>query len=552
MPTAPLSRVESPHRQPAAVGEAVQKPCTHMSAPGTQSPQSALTAALTPVAAVSPIPSAARHQGAVKATSTVGAGEAATSVKHQGLAHAAKSAATSVGSSAATSSNASAHAPTHAPASGQVQAPLAPLNLPGVTVRTTKVVNTLGHEVAIQLLAPREGSHRQRREARAERGERVDRAAQALSEWVDSLCHVVLDIGLRSIAGSHPVLVEVSEDLLLSPLVEILDPRWAVIQLPEQLSATPIVRERLRELKGRGMVLSMSCNGATAARLQGITSHVQWVHLDIGQHDRSTLMAVWPDLSGQQVHLRGIDRLDDFREYRTLGVHAFSGPLLSAPVSWSADQLPACDASAVRHAWERLLLGADDAELAGLIECDPALTLRLLILACDGLQGAACRPESILDLVSRLRGPALPIWLELLHHDAKAHESSQRMNWSEAGAHLSLFMRLLIERLAPDRRDLQGQAALLGLVAHYRHTMPARMVGQLATPLMCPAIEDAWIHRQCLLGAVLDIGLRLMFNGQPMAPVNGIIELYEEAGRLVRERRAARAVDHDATTDLTG
>ena len=63
------------------------------------------------------------------------------------------------------------------------------------------------------------------------------------------------------------------------------------------------------------------------------------------------------------------------------------------------------------------------------------------------------------------------------------------------------------------------------------------MVGHPATPLMAPAIEDAWMQRQCLLGAVLDIGLRLMFNGQVMAPVNGIVELFDEAGRLVRERQ---------------
>ncbi len=511
MPTAPLSRVESPHRQLAATGETAYKSGTH--APSSSTPSSTTSPASFPVAAPagnSAIVPVVPKDSKAKPTASAGSTDAVA----------------------------------------QVPAALLALNLPCITVRTTKVVNMLGHEVAIQLLPPKDGPHRVRRDVRGERSERSDRSMPAIDEWVGGLCHVVLEIGLRSIAGTHPVLVEVSEELLMSPLVEIFDPRWAVIQLPEQLSATPVVRERLRELRGRGMMLSMSCNGATSARIQGISAHVQWVHLDVGRHDRSNLLGLWPELGGQQVHLRGIDRLDDFREYRTLGVHAFSGPLLSAPVTWTVDQLPACDADGLHHLWERLLRGADDAELAGLIECDPALTLRLLILVCDGLLGPVSRPESILDLVMRLRGPGLPIWLELLYVDARAHAPSLRLNWSEAAAHLSLFMRLLIERLAPDRRDLQGQAALLGLVAHYRHTMPARMVGQLATPLMCPAIEDAWIHRQCLLGAVLDIGLRLMFNGQPMAPANGIIELYDEAGRLVRERRTARSIGPDVTSGL--
>jgi hypothetical protein len=424
--------------------------------------------------------------------------------------------------------------------------PLQPLSLPVVTLRTTKVVNALGHEMAVQLQGARESSFRFRRDPRS------DRTTLTLGEWVDGLCRAVMEIGLRSIGPAHPVLVEVSEEVLMSPLVEVVDPRWAVIQLPENLAPTPVLRERLRDLRARGMLLSMSCNAANAARMQGITAHAQWVHLDIGQHDRAALAGMWPDLGGHQVHVRGVDRLDDFREYRALGVHAYSGPLLSAPVTWSVEQLPACNADGLHHLWGRLMLGADDVELAGLIECDPALTLRLMILACDGLLGPVCRPESILDLVSRLRGPCLPIWLELLHVDARAHASCLQLAWSDSAAHLSLFMRLLIERLSPERRDLQGQAALLGLIAHYRHTLPERMVGQSTAPLMCPAIEDAWSHRQCLLGAVLDIGLRLMCSGQPMAPANGIIELYDEAGRLVRERRSAMAGEPQAAAGTSG
>ncbi len=405
------------------------------------------------------------------------------------------------------------------------------LHLPRVSVRTTKVVNALGHEVGVQLLPSHPTSARH--------------GAGGLVDWVDDLCRVVLAIGLRSLGGAHPVFIEVSEPLLMTALVEVLDPRWAIVQLPPNLAPSPVVRERLKELRTRGLVLSLCCNGTSSARLQALGTHVDWAHLDLGAHDRTALLTLWPDLVDQQVHLRGIDRLDDFREYRTLGVHAYSGPLLSAAATWTVDSLPACDAEALHELRECLTRGADDAELAACVERDPALVLRLLILACDGLFGQACRPESTLELVSRLRGPGGRAWLEVLCFEARQHAEDRRPEWCEAASHLSLFMRLLVERLAPDRVELQHQATLLGLVAHFRHTLPGRMVGHLATPLMCPAIEDAWMHRQCLLGAVLDIGLRLMFNGQALVPANGIVELYDEAGRQVRERRSPEAGEPD-------
>lgn len=416
----------------------------------------------------------------------------------------------------------------------------APLRLPPVTVRATKIVDALGHELAVQLLPARDTLPRNGHDLR---GGRPTPRAIGRGEWVEGLCRMLMSIGLRSVAGGQPVFIEVPEEVLMSPLVELLDPRWAVVQLPFQLPATPLVHERLHDLRSRGLVLSMSLNASSATRLNALATHVQWLHLDMGHHERSALQSLWPDLIGRQVHVRGIDRLDDFREYRSVGVHAYSGPLLSAPVVWSVDQLPACDADLLQRLRERLAHDASDTELAELVESDPALVLRLLILDCDGVCGSVSRPESIMDLIARMRRPDLPIWLELLQVDACERQADRRPAWSETAGHLSLFLRMLIERLAPERRDLQGQAALLGLIAHFRHTLPSRMVGPMATPLMCPSIEDAWLHRQCLLGAVLDIGVRLMFNDQRAVPANGIVELFDEAGRMVRGRQQLHVGD---------
>ncbi len=508
MSTAPLSRAESSHRSSSVSGDPA-------------------LARVKPAAGVTPATAHAAH-GLKGPAGRAGHVESAVLASDKLIATGEPAAAPA---SSRTASSAAPASPL--PAS---PLPVAPsLDLPRVSVVTTKVVNMLGHDMAVQWLPLTERPPRSRPDVR---GAQPARAAVSLNGWIDGLCHMVFAIGLRSISGAHPVFIEIPEELLLTPLVEVLDPRWSIVQLPAQLTLTPMIRERLKELRARDMVLSVSCHASHAVRQQAIANQVQWAHVDMGGQERTELLGLWPELSAQQVHLRGVQRLDEFRECRALGAHAYSGPLLSAPVTWSVEKLPSCDVDVLQQLRERLLQGADDVELADLIQTDPALLLRLLILACDGICGPVCRPDSTLDLIAHLRGPAWPVWIELLLSEALESAGGLRPEWAEAAAHLSLFMRLLIERLAPDRRDLQGQAALLGLVAHFRHTLPARMVGHLATPLMAPVIEDAWMHRQCLLGAVLDIGLRLMFNGQPMAPANGIVELFGEAGCLVRERRS--------------
>ncbi len=504
MSTAPLSRAESSHRLSAVSGESAQARArpARLATPASAHPDHGLKgpggrAGHAGSAVLAPDPRLATDEPAV--------------------------------ATASNRTTASVSAPPASPL------PVAPsLDLPRVTVVTTKVVNTLGHDVAVQWLPLTERLSRTRPDAR---GTQPAKAAVSINAWIDGLCHMVFAIGLRSISGAHPVFIEIPEELLLTPLVEVLDPRWSIVQLPAQLTLTPLIRERLKELRARGMVLSVSSHASHAVRQLAFANQMQWAHVDMGGQERTELLGLWPELSALQVHLRGIQRLDEFRECRALGAQAYSGPLLSAPVTWSVEQLPACDVGVLQGLRERLMQGADDAELADLIQTDPALMLRMLILACDGISGPVCRPDSALDLIAHLRGQAWPVWIELLLSEALESATGLRPHWAEAAVHLSLFMRLLIERLAPDRRDLQGQAALLGLVAHFRHTLPARMVGHLATPLMAPVIEDAWMHRQCLLGAVLDIGLRLMFQGQPMAPANGIVELFGEAGRLARERR---------------
>ncbi|MGY0196167.1 hypothetical protein ACWA7J_13980 [Leptothrix sp. BB-4] len=404
------------------------------------------------------------------------------------------------------------------------------LDLPQVGVRTAKVVNALGQEVALQLMPLHDAFSRHGSVA----------SQTDLSGWIDGLCHLVLSVGLRVFGEDQPVFIGVREDVMTSSLVDVLSPRWAVIQLPTQVLGTPALLERLQGLRERGLSVSLSCNGATAARLQQLDGQVDSYHLDIGTHDRGNLAGLWPELRGRPLHLRGIDRLDVFREYRSQGVHAFSGPLLAAPVTWTADQLPACDPVAVERLHVRMVQGADDAELAILIERDPALALRVMLLACDGLCGAPTRPGSIEDMVARLRSPTGAAWLQVFEHEARQNQACRRPVWAAEARHLSTFLRLLIERLSPERHELQRQATLLGQLAYFRHTLPSRMVSHPAMPLAAPAIEDAWLHRQCLLGAVLDIGLRLMFDASASSSAaGGMSELFDIAGRMVREQPLA-------------
>jgi EAL and modified HD-GYP domain-containing signal transduction protein len=406
--------------------------------------------------------------------------------------------------------------------------PAAPdaLDLPPVSLRTAKVVNALGHQIAVQWLPAH--SHA----ASAGSGA----AANDVAAWIDELCTAVLAIGLRALSEQHPVFIEVGKGVLLSSLVDTLTPRWAVVQLSESLPSTQAVLQRLVELRARGLTFSLSCNRASASHLKQLEGHVDGYHVDIGCHDLGTLKALWPELRGRPVHLRGIDRLHVFREGRAQGVHAYSGPLLAAPMTWTADQLPACDAQRVEAFRDALSLGVDDADAARLIERDPALLLRVLVLACDGLLGAPTRPGSINELVARLRTPTGSAWLQVFQREARHNAALRRPDWAASARHLSTFMRRLTERLVPEREELQRQAVLLGHLAYFRHTLPSRMVSHAAMPLASPTIEDAWMHRQCLLGAVLDIGLRLMFDGAASdASGGGMTDLFEQVGQQVRD-----------------
>lgn len=353
-----------------------------------------------------------------------------------------------------------------------------------------------GHELAVRLVVRDRGGS-------SEPGAASTVSAHPLAH----LCDAYFSAGIDRIAPALPLFVRFDAQSLLGAAALALNPDRVVIELASAVQPTPQLLDRMMELSARGYVFGMAdCRSADDPRLDMLPV-LGWVCIDLASATRGDMNQLLARVRAMP-HLRAlavqVDTLQRFRDAREQGLHAFEGDLLARCESAPATPLPTCARAVLERFKTLLAYGVSDEELAEEAALDPALVLRLLVVARHAHPQPA-EVSTLEELLCDLDHSTLSAWIECLLACTPALVELPSIEWSLAALQRSRFMALLAQRQHPWNPSFGQQAALLGLLSCARESFPARMTNRPDAPLIHPELEQAWSRRTGALGRLLEL-----------------------------------------------
>lgn len=203
-----------------------------------------------------------------------------------------------------------------------------------------------------------------------------------------------------SISGGHPLFVNFTQDLLLGDIALTLDPRAYVIEILEEVPASPDVIDACQRLLAAGFRIALD-DVVDVERVAAFEGAASIVKLDWAQTPDGELEAVVDAARGCRMQLLAekLEHEHNLRRALDLKVDYLQGYFLSRPESVRRTALPS-----IKPAHIRLLQAVSQPELdldevSNALEADPTLTYRLLRMVNSAAHALNRRITSVREIV---------------------------------------------------------------------------------------------------------------------------------------------------------
>jgi EAL and modified HD-GYP domain-containing signal transduction protein len=222
------------------------------------------------------------------------------------------------------------------------------------------------------------------------------------------------EIGLKAIAGDHPVFINMTRGFLIGPPLPF--PRGKVVlEVLEDIAVDEELILALRRLAGDGYEIALD-DFIFHESLRPLVELAHYIKLDVRAQDRATTKTHLREFARYPVKLLAekIETLEEFEFYKGLGFDYFQGYFLQKPRIIQGSRTPASRRSSLD-----LLVRLRDPEveiqdIEPLIARDVALSYRLLRLVNSALFTLPKRVDSIQQTILYLGLDTVRRWASLL------------------------------------------------------------------------------------------------------------------------------------------
>ena len=244
-------------------------------------------------------------------------------------------------------------------------------------------------------------------------------ATAQITNPLEATAHVVTslfgEMGINSVLGKHLGFINISGDLLLSDMLELLPAEQIVLELLETVEITPTIIERCKVLKRRGFHLALDDVTELTPAQREILPLINIVKLDLLQMTPEALEKTANALRKSPIKLLAekLDQPQQFQQCLDLGFHYFQGYYFAKPAIISGKR-----AEPSKLALLKLLgLVIDDAETEEIetaLKYDPKLSYNLLRLVNSVGCGSTQKISSLSQAIMVIGRRQLQRWVQLL------------------------------------------------------------------------------------------------------------------------------------------
>lgn len=344
------------------------------------------------------------------------------------------------------------------------------------------------------------------------------RAADTLHAEIDDISfaersvisNVLSHFGITTVLGKHRGFINVTADLLMSDVLEILPVDQVVIEMLETITATESVLQRCRELKERGFVLALDDN-IYHPDYEPLYDIVDIVKIDILQVSPQQLRKMVAILEKRELILLAekVETTQQYQDCLSLGFHLFQGYFFARPAVLNARRVDVAGATLLKL----LQLVCADAEIEEIEETfkhNPTLTYNLLRLVNSVVIGMKERIRTLRHALVVLGMQQLKRWVQLALFASEAVGGIGNP-LLETAAIRGRLMEILSRNLSADsaERDYSDSAFMTGVLSLIDVLLESPIDEILDQLNLSDEVRRALIDRDGHLGSLLLLAEKL-------------------------------------------
>ena len=226
--------------------------------------------------------------------------------------------------------------------------------------------------------------------------------------------HAFSEMGVQTVLGAQLGFINISADMLLSDMVELLPKAQVVLELLETIDVDDAVIERCRALKQQGFTLALD-DFVFDESYRPLLALVDIVKVDLLLHSQDELRTVVDHLKQWPVKLLAekVDSAEQAAHCRSLGFDLFQGYYFARPSVLSARRTDPSQLALIQLLG-LLLKDADTQQIELIFKQHPNLTYNLMRLVNSVACGVRRSITSVSQAIMVLGRSQLQRWLQLL------------------------------------------------------------------------------------------------------------------------------------------
>ena len=226
--------------------------------------------------------------------------------------------------------------------------------------------------------------------------------------------HAFSEMGVQTVLGTQLGFINISADMLLSDMVELLPKAQVVLELLETIDIDDAVIERCRALKQQGFTLALDDFVFNESR-RPLLALVDIVKVDLLLHSQDELRVAVDQLKQWPVKLLAekVDSAEQAAYCHSLGFDLFQGYYFARPSVLSAKRADPSQMALIQLLG-LLLKDADTQQIEQVFKQHPNLTYNLMRLVNSVACGVRRSITSVSQAIMVLGRSQLQRWLQLL------------------------------------------------------------------------------------------------------------------------------------------
>jgi EAL and modified HD-GYP domain-containing signal transduction protein len=315
--------------------------------------------------------------------------------------------------------------------------------------------------------------------------------------------HAFSEMGVQTVLGSHLGFINVSADMLLSDMVELLPSTQVVLELLETITINDAVIERCRVLKQKGFTLALD-DFIYDDSYRPLLALVDIIKVDLMQHSNDELPAIVSQLRQWPVKLLAekVENAELANYCHALGFELFQGYFFAKPSVLTAKRAGPSQLALIQLLG-LVLRDADTPQIEQIFKQHPNLTYNLMRLVNSVACGVRRNITSVSQAIMLLGRSQLQRWLQLLLftlQSGSSYPSPLLLLAATRGKMMELLARK--QKRDTDQCDKAFMTGILSLIDSLIDKPLADIVNELN---LGQDLTAALLHREGELGVLLQL-----------------------------------------------